>query len=478
LRDQLRRIGDLITDNKDAENQTISDLIGFLTLALKPTIAEVTDKLFELSGDDTGAVALMMDITRGSTEDETLFVRQLDDTSSAALAYPGRLLPFVAVNPRRASHFARMDHALTQKGFVGVKLYPSLGYSVNSPEMAKVFTYCAANEVPVLMHCNQGGFCFAEAEVDFCNPDHWTEILETHPTLRLCFAHFGGDENLIQPTIPPQSWTAKIIALMKAHEGVYTDISFHTEPMAGGEAEKNYFGHLSELLADPSTRDRILFGSDFFLVRQRVREDNLWRYFETRFTTAQLKRITETNPVAYLGLPGSKGNGARPNILRYLNWLVERHADVLRMPSEWALTAIEAVIAPGTTFTPSALGPSWSANNQAHIAAWQYLRAEQMYPSQQEKSFNDCGTIRLRELMYWNKEHESPEIFANKRELVAADLDDALRRAGVAYEKNKTSSSARKVLRAALANGDTPIHAFAASIDSLYRFPTELNLNS
>jgi len=473
LLEQLRKIGDLITGNRDAENQTLSDLVDFLTTGIKPTISAVTDRLISLSGPETAVVALMMDITNGQASDEALFIRQMEDTSAAALAYPGRVLPFVAVNTQRASHFIRMDQALTQKGFVGVKLYPSLGYSMISPEMDRVFAYCATNDVPVLLHCNKGGFYRTKADIAFCDPITWNDILAKFPTLRVCFGHFGGDENLIKPAIDPDSWTAAIISLMKTYPGVYADIAFHTEPMAGGAAEKNYFAHLTGLLADAKTRDRLLFGSDFFLVRQRVREDNLWRYFEAQFTTAQFKRITETNPVAFLGLPAPDGTGARANIQRHLNWISEHRTDVQRIPAEWVLTAIEATSVTPIRFTPSGLGPAWSVNNQAHVATWKYLRIAQMYPSQQQQSFNDAGSLRLRDLMYWNKEHEAPGIFTNKCRLVASGLHDSLIAAGVRYEEGKTAVSTRKSLGAALADGDTPLHAFAASVDRLFRFSRE-----
>ena len=474
LTDVLRRIGDLIDDNRDAENQTLSDLVGFLTVALKPTIIQVADKLFELSGPDTAVVALMMDITAGGTADEERFLHQIEDTSAAALAYPGRLLPFVAVNSLRDSHFARMEFALAQKGFVGVKLYPSLGCDMKSPAMENVFAYCSANDVPLLMHCNRGGFFFRPADIAFCDPADWKEIFLRHPALRVCFGHFGGDENLVLPAIPADSWTATIIALMKLHPGVYADIAYHTAAMAGGDAERNYFAQLTALLADPATRDRLLFGSDFFLVRQRLREDNLWRYFETHFTAGQLQLLTERNPAAFLGLPSADGTGARPNIQRHLRWLADHRTDVQRIPAEWALAGIAATIDPALKFNPSALGPAWSVNTPAHVATWQYFRAAQMYPSQQQTPFNAAGLLRLRDFMYWNKEHESAEIFANKCRLVSMGLDDALSAApGVRYEDGATSNSARAVLRGALGAGDTTLSSFAAIVDRLYRFPTE-----
>jgi len=60
---------------------------------------------------------------------------------------------------------------------------------------------------------------------------------------------------------------------MDDFQGVYTDISYHVQMMGGGEAEKNYFRHLKAFLKDDSHyRERILFGTDGWLVRMRLTE--------------------------------------------------------------------------------------------------------------------------------------------------------------------------------------------------------------
>ncbi len=474
LEAQLTRFENLITDANDARTQTLNDLADFVVVALRPSVGKVADELFLRSGPDVIVVALMMDITKGGANDEDLYIAQLEATSNAALAYPGRLLPFVAINTRRATHLSHLDYAFTQRGFVGVKLYPSLGYGMDSPEMDQVFSYCVSHDAPLLMHCNKGGFFFDASDIAFCDPAPWGAILAKYPTLRVCFAHFGGYENLLETDIVAGSWTTQIIDLMRRFPGVYTDIAYHTGPMAGGDAEKNYFRHMTDLLADPVIGQRILFGSDYFLVRQQVREDNLWNYFSANFTPAQFDAITQTNPIAYLGMPAADGTGARPNIQRHLAWLAQHRTDVQRIPAGWVIAGTTALTGQPVAFFASALGPAWSVNTPAHVATWQYIRAAQMYPSQQQQSFNACGTILLRELMYWNKEHESADIFSDKCKLVAMGLDDALNAAGATYESGGRDD-ARSGLADALASGDTALHAFASAVDDLYHFPKEIS---
>jgi predicted TIM-barrel fold metal-dependent hydrolase len=404
-----------------------------------------------------------------------LFKKQIEDTATAALSYPGRLLPFVAVNQQRTSHFELMDHALTQRGFAGVKLYPSLGTNASSAEMARVFDYCAENDVPILMHCNGGGFYATKPQIKLCDPARWEKILEKHPALRVCFAHFGGDENLIHKKIPADSWTQTILDLMATYEGVYADIAFHDQPMAGGAAQENYFAHMEKLLAaDSKAAGRILFGSDFFLVRQRVREDNLWDYFQTNFSAAAFEQISVTNPAAYLGLPKVDGTGTRANIRRHLQWLASHRTEIRGAPSAWAQAGIRAVVAGEVAFNVRALGPLWSQNNTAHHYAWYYLKEKQMYPAEALLAFADAGTVRVRQLQYWNKEHEAPEIFTAKCAAVARGLHQYLAKFAT-YEDRVDAAAAIETFEKLFSDGEQQVYQIGAVADELFRFEKEIN---
>jgi predicted TIM-barrel fold metal-dependent hydrolase len=60
--------------------------------------------------------------------------------------------------------------------------------------MKRVFDYCLEKDLPILLHCNQGGFHESAESVEFCNPEHWRNILKDRPGLRVCFAHAGGTD--------------------------------------------------------------------------------------------------------------------------------------------------------------------------------------------------------------------------------------------------------------------------------------------
>lgn len=309
----------------DARLVSLKDVLEFLTVMLARSMDQITDYVIKAHGDGVGIVPLMMDITDGSDENRRLFAKQRDRTQRQVLRYPGRVLPFFAVNPRRSNTRALMLEAL-YNGFVGVKLYPSLGYELSDAAMTPIFEECDRLGAPVMMHCNNGGFYAREEYKGYSDPRYWWEILGEYKNLRVCFAHFGGGANLAGKEIPSKSWTATILNLMDAFEGrVFADISYHTESM--GAREANYFSTLRSMLngvmgdfGNPEvTAKSVLWGSDATLVQMRVSEDNYWKFFTKRLTKAQFVKLAENNAKRYLGLPSGKASPAQ-NIQRYVQW--------------------------------------------------------------------------------------------------------------------------------------------------------------
>lgn len=352
---QVRRLVDRLIDRfreapeADHREAGLFDVLETLRIAARPSVGDVADWLMRQLGPDDAVVPLVMDLTDGESDrDGTLFNAQLAATSRAILAYPGRLLPFVAVHPLRADHFALMTRALEELGFVGVKLYPSLGYEVDTPAMWEVYRYCHERGIPLLMHTNQSGFVGQPGADQFPDPKLWQrKILPELPELTICFAHFGGGGQLTEPPgpnepdLPAGSWGKTILELMRdpRFPGTYADVSFHRRPMDSDELARNYFERLGRLLDHPDYRDSILFGTDFWFIRPRLRESSHWRFFEEHLSAERFQRLAERNPARFLGLPGS---GARNAALDAHVDFVVRHADRLAAPpADWLLAAIE-----------------------------------------------------------------------------------------------------------------------------------------
>jgi len=469
----LRSVRERVVEHgdRDAREKSIVDFLGFLYILLQPSIRHVTRRLMDQQPSGGAVVALTLDIAEGGTNGEAQFRHQLKQTAAQIFDYPGRFFPFVCVNTRRTGHFEIMERALAGQGYVGVKLYPSLGYQVDSEAMRSVYDYCEERGVPLLMHCTEGGFYRNKQTIHYGNPKHWRPILEAFPDLKICFAHFGGADNLVQDPIPSDSWPQTILDLMKDFEGVYADVAYNDAHMEGGDKEANYFGHLKRLLEDPAFGERILFGSDYYLIRMRLREENFWKYYERRFTTAEFAKMSEANPARFLGLP--VGNARLPWALQNYMQLVSENSDrCASRPAEWLQRAITRQFGDTIEFQVSDFGPRWSRNNLAHAWLFMFLRDNQMVPSRRPK-FAEAGALMLRELQYWTKEHDPPAIFERKRAALAERIDIIFTESGAKHEAGYDRGAVRHELANLLNDGHSRLVDVGARCDKLYLFPTE-----
>ncbi len=465
----FKKISDLFDKaEKDAKKADILDFIYFLRIALLPSIRDVADHLMAEIKKDDAAIALTMDITKDGKDPE-LFENQLKETADTVLVYPGAIFPFVAVNARRRNHFEIMERALTSMGFVGVKLYPSLGYDVDSQDMRNVYQYCQERNIPILQHCNNGGFNYRN-NAEKSNPVHWEPILRDCSRLKICFGHFGGGENLVHPTIPDNCWTRTILNLMEQYEGVYADIGYHDDPMKDEDQETHYFNNLKTLLNDNRYKKRILFGTDFYMVRMRIRERNHWKWFEKRFTPAHFKQITETNPLDFLGLP--KGS-RKPewNIVNYIQF-VRMHRDKMKSTAaSWLEKAVIDQFGKSAALPKkSELAANWDWNNKAHAYCYLFLEERQLSKHQKKKPFEDIGRLKMRDLSYWEKGAAPAEIWTRAVEAMAEKLDTFFRTNTAQYRSGYNPQKAVAALKPAFDNGALYLCELAAECSKIYIF--------
>jgi predicted TIM-barrel fold metal-dependent hydrolase len=321
------------------------DIIEFVGIALMISMDRITDYLFDDMADgqrqgvvDRGELAivpLMMDILsedwkdkpeKNDDEELKLYGHQIEQTLRQCIRYPGRVLPFYAVNPWRPDYLESLKEALAPGGgFVGMKVYPSLGYEVN--EIEDALRFCDQNEIPVLTHCNNGGF---KAKPNYgvkADPKHWEKVLDKFKDLKVCFGHFGGEE-FFRPGTDDYQWGRTILEFMEKHEGrVFGDISFHTGGMGGFGSTAKYFQYLRGLLENRKYRPQILFGTDFFLVLQRISEDNYWEFFRERLNNDRLfEKITRKNPLKFLGLNAAQPGKSGENIKNHIEFLKSAQA--------------------------------------------------------------------------------------------------------------------------------------------------------
>ncbi len=127
----------------------------------------------------------------------------------------------------------------------------------------------------------------------------------------------------------------------------------------------------------------------------------------------------------------------------------------------------------------SLAGPAWSKNNQAHVATYKFFRFGKtgktgyMYSIHHDLGFAGSSELKLRQMQYWNKEHEDPAVFGKTWGAHGPGFDKFLTSNGVAYEQGVDKRRALSELSAAFAKGRTTFAQLAATCDRLYRFGNE-----
>lgn len=144
----------------------------------------------------------------------------------------------------------------------------------------------------------------------FGHPENYMTVVDRFPKLKICLAHLGGSYEIIKNvaskssakelaeirTIDPLFWSDRIIAMMKKYDHLYTDISYTLSDL-GLEDIKN---KILEIFKDEQLKNRILFGTDFFMTEQERKESDLYQIIMDTFSKEELNLLCHENPKEYL----------------------------------------------------------------------------------------------------------------------------------------------------------------------------------
>jgi predicted TIM-barrel fold metal-dependent hydrolase len=318
---------------------------ALIDVASNKSQADVFDILSGNYSSEAQFVVLTMnfDFMTGSVPDDNYntYLTQLHEVLEVKKVYENKIIPFIFIDPRMGAGncmnlLKKYLDPDQRRGIAGIKIYPSLGYYPFHPNMEPVYAYAEKYGIPVLTHSNKDGGAYYAGRFlpsmftylsfnettesatylnkvlpDFpsfrdprnyanilMHPVLYTDVLRKFPKLKLCLAHFGGDDEVLaqdNKKPDPYNWTTCIKNLIKEFPNVYTDISF---TLANKKANKR----ILQDLADPLLKNKILFGTDFFMTTPLNTDETLTRnFFEMAGNYRQL--LTETNPVNFLSFP-------------------------------------------------------------------------------------------------------------------------------------------------------------------------------
>ncbi len=240
--------------------------------------------------------------------------------------------------------------AIERHGFIGVKLYPPMGFRASSNDevglrfptraslgeadfgvrldeaLDTLYAWCAQEDVPILAHSTDSQSA-GEGFGVRAEPRFWRPVLERHPKLRLNLAHFGNFTKVMEGRTPDlakfeESWEFEVGGLVSdgRFPHVFADISYFWWVLDGGanaeqvKAAKQLFARYLERF-DPETRT-LLFGTDWSMTARAVAFERYLDNAETflrdvGLSDAQIDNIFFRNALVYLGLGASDKNTAR-----------------------------------------------------------------------------------------------------------------------------------------------------------------------
>ena len=332
------------------------------------------DKLVETWPEVDLFVPLMIDY-------EYWFANSMDNSlgeqietvfEKVVLPHKGKIHPFVPFDPARELAYRKgmvspdgqlegdrpmtlIKEAIEKKGFIGVKLYNSLGYrplgnadptvslmrrriAVRNNKMTYLFDgeeydevlcqlydYCVEDEVPITAHCVMNGIeAYPGASFDFGKAEFWEEVLrqEKYKNLRLNLAHFGWNQESGQGYAGSRSWVKDICNLIVKYEDVYADISHHRVLAAKGR--RSFVDGYRQMQTDfpndiEKIKKRILYGSDWHVLRRMRGYREFLEEYERVMTKADmydqadLEDFRGGNALEFLGLTPEGKNRQRLN---------------------------------------------------------------------------------------------------------------------------------------------------------------------
>lgn len=279
----------------------------------------------------------------------------------------GRVHPFIGFDPRREvqdqisgeveSALDVVKLAITTYGFVGVKLYPPMGFrpignqaTVDmSAELAarvdgvlnSLYDWCQSEDVPITAHCSSGVHAH-DTFADFASPAHWARVLADYPRLRLNLGHFGGE------TVSPvsDSWPWQIARLATgAHPRLFADIGNHR--IYDATFRDGYFAMLRSMFDGAETAgmvERLMFGSDWYMMAIHPEHDA----FLDQYQAAYEDHFDATQATSFFG-------GAA---LRFLGFDDPNSGSNVRLAARYARYAPDRVPAWLAGTRPAASDPS------------------------------------------------------------------------------------------------------------------------
>lgn len=286
-------------------------------------------------------VPLMMDFIKASNYSTPTsapgvipYTQQTREHSFLAARYPWRILPFFHFHPERHDALLRCKKAIKEMGFIGIKIYPAMGFypewEDNENEIVKnnlreLYEYIQRKEegylIPVTTHAQNGSTQAIDLKTyqtrEFTRISNWKNVIKKYG-LKINFGHYGGTDFLDNGLFDmnkrefSEECRENIRSLMTRYNKngvklIFTDTSAHTD------RKRPYFRELNADLDKES--HLIMFGTDLPVTTPfTLNKDYINAYEENIDSDKKKERFFKTHALDFL----FEGGKVPPNYIEFL----------------------------------------------------------------------------------------------------------------------------------------------------------------
>lgn len=310
-----------------SDNDIFDRYAKYLIAGDKKDQMHVFENILRFYPEGTAFSILSMDMQyMGAGEVKQPFEEQLDRLTDLKEKYPDQVYPFIFVDPRRENSFDLVKKYIEKHDFAGIKMYPSLGYFPTDKRLYPIYEYAQQHQIPITVHCSRGGIHYHGEITDdmlkpcrldlpdisdfdqrkkcnlFSHPSNYRHVLDDFPELKINFGHFGGQDDWQDKILNPKretndifdiNWVEEITQIVAKYKNAYTDISFtlHNE---------KFYPLLKIFLENPKLSEKILFGSDYYMLYFNKREKRFGLDIRGALGEEHFFQIANKNPKKFL----------------------------------------------------------------------------------------------------------------------------------------------------------------------------------
>ena len=224
--------------------------------------------------------------------------------------------------------------AISEMGFIGVKLYPPMGFlpagnegsGLRYPDRAatvpgftkkiddaldRLYSWAAAQGVPIMAHATNSNGA-GEGFGGRASPKNWRPVLEKYPSLRLNLGHFGGFDESNSAGIDEKDWEDLFGELVgSGHDSLFADSSYLNEVLPRKLSQSKIERLRSSWAGFIDRHDRdvkhLMFGTDWLMLGQEAKHAEyisaVASFVQSVGMSAdQRRRYMGANAARYLGL--------------------------------------------------------------------------------------------------------------------------------------------------------------------------------